>query len=250
MQGPCGHANKLCRQIIRKTTLQGREKSHAIVTGGNFVELELKVPDESDQDASDLEVSKLNNLSVSCEDGSSRWATHVFANATMSSSAKGLIHTLGSLTDKSVPIIHFLSGQVFLESPSSLATWIDPTVWVPFGMILPDSSVYLSECWGSDNSVAFGDDILSIFRRGGKGTRNSDIRDDRTLCQVRNAKRSCRRRRTIIVWMGEWRRKVSRMIPSRTGSSLISSYVMERRVPSGLEKCFTCSSYKASLKGW
>ena len=54
----------------------------------------------------------------------------------------------------------------------------------------------------------------------------------------------------MIVWMGEWSRRVSRMMPSRTGSSFISSYVMERRVPSGLEKRFSCSSYKASLKTW
>jgi len=68
---------------------------------------------------------------------------------------------------------------------------------------------------------------------------------------VREAKRNYYDRgRTIIVWMGGWRRKVSRMIPSRTGSSFISSYVMERRLPSGLEKIFSCSSYRASLKIW
>ena len=44
------------------------KRTHAVVTGGNFVELELKVPDEGDQDASDLEVSKLKDFSVSCED--------------------------------------------------------------------------------------------------------------------------------------------------------------------------------------
>jgi hypothetical protein len=60
MQGPCGHANKLCGQTIRKITLK-MKKTHAIVSGRNFVELELKVPDESDQDASNLEVSKLRD---------------------------------------------------------------------------------------------------------------------------------------------------------------------------------------------
>lgn len=39
--------------------------THAVVAGGNFVELELKVPDEGNQDASDLKVSKLKNFSVS-----------------------------------------------------------------------------------------------------------------------------------------------------------------------------------------
>ena len=169
----------------------------------------------------------------------------------MPSSAKGLVHALGSLTDKSVTVVHLISGQVFLEGPSSLTTWINPTVWVPFGMILPYFSVDLSECWGSNDSVTLGDDILSIFRRGRKGTRNDDIRDDRALYQDETWRETChRRRRTMIVWMGEWRRRVSRTMPSRTGSSFISSYVMERRVPSGLEKCFTCSSYKASLRRW
>jgi hypothetical protein len=107
----------------------------------------------------------------------------VLPNATVPSSAKGLIHALGSLTDESVTIVHFLSGQVFLEGPSSLTTWVNPTVWVPFGMILPDFSVDLSESWGSDDSMTFGNDILTIFRRGGKGTRNDDIRDDRALYQ-------------------------------------------------------------------
>ena len=35
--------------------------THAVVAGGNFVELELKVPDEGDQNASDLEISKLRD---------------------------------------------------------------------------------------------------------------------------------------------------------------------------------------------
>ena len=48
------------------------KKTHAVITGGNFVEPELKVPNEGDQDASDLEVSKLKNFSVSCEDYLSR----------------------------------------------------------------------------------------------------------------------------------------------------------------------------------
>lgn len=39
-------------------------KTHAVVGGGNFVELELKVPDEGAQNASDLEKSKLKDFSV------------------------------------------------------------------------------------------------------------------------------------------------------------------------------------------
>ena len=48
-------------------------------------------------------------------------------------------------------------------------------------MVLPDFPVDLSECWGSDDSVTLGDDILAILRRGGKGTRNNNVGDDRAL---------------------------------------------------------------------
>jgi len=112
----------------------------------------------------------------------------------MPSSAKGLIHALGSLADKPVTIVHLLSGQVFLESPSGLATRINPTVWVPFCMILPDFPVDLSERWGSDGSVTLGDDILTIFRGGGKGARDDNVRDDRALCLgVRRKEQSSRK---------------------------------------------------------
>lgn len=39
----------------------GGQKTHAVVAGRNFVELELKISDESDQNTSDLEVSKLKD---------------------------------------------------------------------------------------------------------------------------------------------------------------------------------------------
>ena len=41
--------------------MSGERKTHAVVAGGHFVELELKVPDEGDQNASDLEVGKLRD---------------------------------------------------------------------------------------------------------------------------------------------------------------------------------------------
>ena len=115
----------------------------------------------------------------------------MFANATMPSSTKWLIHALGSLADEPVTIIHLLPSQVFLEGPSSLAARINPTVWVPFRMVLPDFPVYLSECWGSYGSVTLRDDILTIFPRGGKDTRDNDVGDDRAL------------------WLGERRKKSS-----------------------------------------
>jgi hypothetical protein len=113
----------------------------------------------------------------------------MLANATMPSSAKGLIHALSSLADESVTIVHLLSGQVFLEGPSSLTTRINPTVWVPFCMILPDFPVDLSECWGSDGSVTLGDDILTIFR-GAERARGTTISEMTVRCTwVRDAKR-------------------------------------------------------------
>ena len=56
----------------------------------------------------------------------------MLANTTMPSSAKWLVHTLGSLADDPITIIDLLSRQVFLEGLSGLAVWINPTVWVPF----------------------------------------------------------------------------------------------------------------------
>ena len=99
----------------------------------------------------------------------------MLANTTMPSSAKGLIHALGSLTDEPITIVHLLSGQVLLEGSSSLTTGVNPPVWVPLGVTLPDFSIDLSECWGGDCGVALGDNILSVFRRGGEGTRDNDI---------------------------------------------------------------------------
>jgi len=106
----------------------------------------------------------------------------VLANATMPSSTKRLIHALGSFADGSITIVHLLSSQISLEGLSSLAIRINPAVWVPFRMVLPDPPVDLSECWGSSDSVTLGDNILTAFRRGGKGTRDNDVGDDRALC--------------------------------------------------------------------
>ena len=106
----------------------------------------------------------------------------MLANATMPSGAKWLIHALGSLTDESVTIVHLLSSQIFLEGPGGLAARIDPAVWIPFRVILPYFPVDLSERRGGDDSVTFGDDILTVFRRGGKGTRDNDIGYDHALC--------------------------------------------------------------------
>ena len=39
----------------------GERNTHAVVAGGNLVELELKVPDEGNQNTSDLEVSELRD---------------------------------------------------------------------------------------------------------------------------------------------------------------------------------------------
>ena len=99
----------------------------------------------------------------------------------MPSSAEGLIHTLGSFADKSVTVVRLLSTQIFLECPSSITVRIDPAIWIPFRVIFPDFPVDLSERWGSDGSVTLGDDILSVFRRGGKATRDNDVGGNRAL---------------------------------------------------------------------
>jgi len=101
----------------------------------------------------------------------------------MPSSAKGLIHALGPLAYNPITIVHLLSGQVFLKSLSCLTVWINPTIWIPFGVIFPDLYVGLSECRGSEDSVTLWDDALAIFRWGGKGTRDYDVRYDRALCR-------------------------------------------------------------------
>jgi hypothetical protein len=44
-------------------------------------------------------------------------------------------------------------------------------------------------------------------------------------------------------------RSVSRIHASINGSSLVSSYVTSRKVPSGFPNLATCSSYSASLRG-
>ena len=93
----------------------------------------------------------------------------------MPSRAKWLIHALGSLVDESITIVHPIFSQVFLESPSNLPARIDPTVWIPFPVVLPDFTVDLSECWGGDNGVTLGDDISTVFRRGRKSTRDDDV---------------------------------------------------------------------------
>ena len=40
----------------------GGRRTHAVVAGGHFVKLELKVPDEGDQNTSNLEVGKLRDF--------------------------------------------------------------------------------------------------------------------------------------------------------------------------------------------
>lgn len=117
----------------------------------------------------------------------------------MSSSAEGLIYTLGSLADESIAIVHLLSSQVFLEGLRSLTTRIDPAVWVPFRIVLPDFPVNLSKCWRGNGSVTLGDDIMTVFRWGGKGTRDNDVGDDRALCLGEIRKEIVMRKRTIIV---------------------------------------------------
>ena len=105
----------------------------------------------------------------------------MLANATMPSSAERLVHALCSFADGSITIVRLFAGKVSLEGPSSLTIRIDPAIWVPLCMILPDFPIDLSECRGSGDSVTLGDDILTAVRRGGKGTRDHDIGDDCTL---------------------------------------------------------------------
>jgi len=64
--------------------------------------------------------------------------SHVLADTTMPSSAERLVHALGSFTDGPITIVYLLSGKVSLEGSSSLAIRINPAVWVPFRMVLPD----------------------------------------------------------------------------------------------------------------
>jgi len=111
-----------------------------------------------------------------------RVTTHVFANATMPSSTERLVHALGPFANGSIAIVRLLSGKVSLEGSSSLAIRINPAVRVPFRMVLPDIPVDLGECWGSGDSMTLGDDILAASRRGGKGTGDHDVGDDRALC--------------------------------------------------------------------
>ena len=108
--------------------------------------------------------------------------SHVLADTTVPSSAERLIHTLCPFADESITVVRLLAGQIFLEGLSGLAARVDPTVWVPFCMILPDVPVDLSKRWGSDGSVTLGDDIMTAVRRGGKGTRDHDVGDDCALC--------------------------------------------------------------------
>jgi len=106
----------------------------------------------------------------------------MLADATMPSSAEGLIHALCSLADESITIVRLLSGQVLLEGPSSLTIRVDPTIWVPLLVVLPDFLVNLCVCRGSGGNVTLGDDIMSIFRRGGNGTRDNNVGNDHALC--------------------------------------------------------------------
>lgn len=64
VQGPRGRTNRVCWHMVRTTMscLDGGEwKTHAVIACRNLFELKLKVPEESDQNASDLEVSKLRD---------------------------------------------------------------------------------------------------------------------------------------------------------------------------------------------
>ena len=162
--------------------LLGERKTHAVVAKRNFVELELKVSDEGDQNTSNLDVSKLRDPEFPTKILYLPRKTHVFANATMPPSAERLIHALGSFADEPITVVRLLSSQIVLEGPSSLTVRINPAVWVPLRMILPDFPIDLSKCWGSDGSVTLWYDILAVFRRGGKGTRDNDVGDDHALC--------------------------------------------------------------------
>ena len=52
---------------------------------------------------------------------------------------------------------------------------------------------------------------------------------------------------TRIEWIGGWIRRVSRMTPSSTGKSRISSYSISRSVPSLVLKWESCSSHSCCL---
>ena len=128
----------------------------------------------------------------------------MLANATMPPSTKRLIDALGPLTYESVTIVHFLSCKVLLEGLSSLTAGIDPTVWVPLCVILPNFPIDLSKCGRSYGCVTLWNDVLTILRGGGQGAGDNNVRDDATLCLGEGyAGGHNDRRRTIIVWMGE-----------------------------------------------
>lgn len=90
----------------------------------------------------------------------------MLANTTVSSSAKGLVDTFGSFAHKSVTIIHLLSCKVLLEGLSGLAAGVNPTVRIPFRVILPDFLIDLSESGGGYSRVTPGNNVLTILRGG------------------------------------------------------------------------------------
>lgn len=87
----------------------------------------------------------------------------MLADATMSSGAERLVDTLSPFAHESVTIVHFISCQVLLKGLSSLAARVDPTVWVPFRIILPYFPVDLGKRRRSDSCVTLGNDILTVL---------------------------------------------------------------------------------------
>ena len=106
----------------------------------------------------------------------------MLADATMPSGAKWLIHALGPLAHESITIVHLVPCQVLLESLGSLTARVDPTVWVPFCVILPNFPVDMGKRRGGYRRVTLGDDILTILRGGCQGAGDNNVGDDATLC--------------------------------------------------------------------
>lgn len=105
----------------------------------------------------------------------------MLADTTMPSSTKWLIDALGPFAHESVTVVHLLSCKVLLKGLSSLTAGIDPTVWVPLCVILPNFPIDLSEGRRGYGRVTLWNDVLTVLRRGRQGARDNNIRDDTTL---------------------------------------------------------------------
>jgi hypothetical protein len=99
----------------------------------------------------------------------------------MSTGSERLVGRLGALADGTVPIVDLVTSIVLSQGLASDTLLVDPSMRVPDRRILPDLGVHLSDTGGSEDKVAFRDDVGGVLlgdSRGGDRSWNRDVGHD------------------------------------------------------------------------